>query len=321
MTWGFSPKEVFRRAERKSGSLRECLGGCGYVEALQEEAVMSGSISLPPIPLYLSYSANEVADAAAAAKGSVETQALVAHFQASAAKITSPNALLSDYKSLEVVLGAFGISNQINSTALLRQLLTQDPTSTTSVAYRIGNPKYLEFAKALSNWSTPPFATASSRASIVTAYEENHFEAQAGQQAPGLQDALYFTRQIGSVTSITQLQSDPTLLAVAVTTAGLPLTDFQLLPFTQQTKLLTSKIKLSDFKNPATVQRLAEQYLVTQQSTAGTATVAPGSLLSLFGGSDTSGNSILTVLQAAEGISSTGTTATSAAASILSLIA
>jgi hypothetical protein len=108
---------------------------------------------------------------------------------------------------------------------------------------------------------------------------------------------------------------------VAVTTAGLPLTDFQLLPFAQQTTLLKNKITLSDFKNAAKVQRMAEQYLVSQQSTAGTTTVAPGTLLSLFGGSDTSGNSILSVLQTAEGISSTGTTATSAAASILSLIA
>ena len=58
---------------------------------------MTTAALLPPIPLYLSYSANESADAAKAAKSNGQAQALIAHFQASAAKITSPNALLSDY--------------------------------------------------------------------------------------------------------------------------------------------------------------------------------------------------------------------------------
>ena len=111
---------------------------------------------LPPIPLYLSYAANETADAAAAVKSDGQAQALISHFRASAGSITSPDALLSDYKSLEVVLGAFGISNQINNTAILRKLLTQDPASKTSVAYQLGQPKILEFAKALSNCPAHP---------------------------------------------------------------------------------------------------------------------------------------------------------------------
>ena len=201
---------------------------------------------LPPIPLYLSYAANEPADAAAAVKSNAQAQALIAHFRASAAGITTPKALLSDYKSLEVVLGAFGISNQIGNTAILQKLLTQDPTSKASIAYQLGQPKILEFAKALSNWTTPPFADASSQASIVTAYETNALEASAGQQAPGLQQALYFTREIGSVTNLTQLQADPDLLAVAVTAAGLPVDNFDELDFATQTRILKDKINLSD---------------------------------------------------------------------------
>jgi len=286
---------------------------------------------LAPIPLYLTYAANETADAATATKASAETQSLIAHFQATAAKITTPKQLLSDYKSLSVVLGAFGLSNQINNTALLNKLLTQNPSTKGSLASQLG-AKYLEFASAISTWNTPnstgattsPFAQAGDRASIVSAYEVNNFEASVNGQAPGLQNALYFTRKISSVKSITQLQSDPTLLAVAVTAAGLPLTDFQALSFTQQTAILKNKITLSSFQNPATVKRDAEQYLVAQQTNVNTTaqTVAPGSLLSLFGGSDTTGNSILSILQTATGNSISGTTAsTSAASAVLSLVA
>ena len=153
------------------------------------------------------------------------------------------------------------------------------------------------------------------------AYQTNIFETSAGQQAPGLQQALYFTRQIGAVTSITQLQADPDLLAVAVTAAGLPVDNFDELDFATQTRILKDKINLSDYQNPKTVQRLAEQYLVAQQTAVADTTVPPGSLLSLFGGSDTSGNSLLTVLQTASGASSSGTTASSAAGAVLSLFA
>jgi len=290
---------------------------------------MTTAAILPPIPLYLTYEANEAADAATTVKASPEAQSLIAHFQATAANITTPKQLLSDYKSLSVVLGAFGLSSQINNTALLNKLLTQSPTATDSLASQLG-AKYLEFATAISTWNTPnttgattsPFAQAGDRTSIVNAYELNNFESSVNSQAPGLQDALYFTRKISSVTSITQLQSDPTLLAVAVTAAGLPLTDFQSLSFTQQTAILKSKINLSSFQNPATVKRDAEQYLVSQQTNVNTTaqTVAPGSLLSLFGGSDTTGNSILTILQTADGESSSGTTSTVSAAGVASSV-
>jgi hypothetical protein len=286
---------------------------------------------LPPIPLYLSYAANETADAVTTTKSSPEAQSLIAHFQATAAKITTPKQLLSDYKSLSVVLGAFGLSNQINNTALLNKLLTQNPSAKGSLASQLG-AKYLQFAKAISTWNTgtgtgatkSPFAQAGDRTALVTAYEVNNFEASVNSQAPGLQDALYFTRKIASVTSVTQLQSDPTLLAVAVTTAGLPLTNFQVLSFAQQTHILTTKINLKNFQNPADVKRAAEQYLVSQQTNVNTTaqTVAPGSLLSLFGGSDTTGNSIISILQTATGDSISGTTAsTSAASAVLSLVA
>lgn len=287
---------------------------------------------LPPIPLYLSYAANETADAVTTTKSSPEAQSLIAHFQATAANITTPKQLLADYKSLSVVLGAFGLSNQINNTALLNKLLTQNPSAKGSLASQLG-AKYLQFANAISTWNTPtsttgavtsPFAKAGDRASLVTAYEVNNFESSVNGQAPGLQDALYFTRKIASVTTITQLQSDPTLLAVAVTTAGLPLTDFQVLSFAQQTQILTTKINLKNFQSPADVKRAAEQYLVSQQTNVNTTaqTVAPGSLLSLFGGSDTTGNSIISILQTATGDSITGTTATNSAASaVLSLVA
>jgi hypothetical protein len=288
---------------------------------------MSGSTGLSPLQSYLSYSANEAKYANAASLGNGQQTGLINYFTANAAKLTTPAALLGNYKALSVVLGAFGIGSLINSTALVKQLLTQDPSSKSSVAYRIGNAKYLAFANALQNWNPPPFSTADGVNAIITAYKTNNFEAGANTQTPGLQNALYFTRTAKSITTITQLQSDPSLLAVAVTGLGLPLTAYDNLSFTQQTTLLTQKLKIADLQKPAYVQHLAELYLVQQQLNAGTQlpAVQPGSVASLFGGTSTSGNSVLTILQGSNsgGTSSLLGTSTSGTATnpLLSLFA
>jgi hypothetical protein len=219
---------------------------------------------------------------------------------------------------LSVVLGAFGLSDLVQSPALVKQLLTQNPNSASSTAQRIGNAKYLAFANALQTWSPPPFATADGVSAIVKAYQLNGFEASLGGSASttasltdntgnGLQQALYFTRQAGSITSYTQLQSDPELLAVAVTGIGLPLTAYDNLSFEQQTALLTQKLPIANLKKPSYVQHLAEQYIVQQQLTNGPTNAAPqaGSLLNAFSGTDTSANSLLTILGDSDGGTST----------------
>ncbi len=289
---------------------------------------MSGSI-VSPIQTYLTDSANEGKYASAAALGNAQQTNLISYFTANAGKITTPAALLGNYKALSVVLGAFGIGGLINSTALVKQLITQDPSDTSSVAYRIGNAKDLAFAKALQSWNPPPFSSASGINAIVDAYKKYNFEASAGGQTPGMQQALYFTRMAGSITSLTQLQSDADLMAVAVTGLGLPLTAFDNLSFEQQTSLMKSKLNLSDLQKPAYVQHLAELYLVQQQLANGmtTPTVQPGSMVALFSHTtaSSSANALFTILQNAEPSSAGSTsllgTTSASTKSLLSLFA
>jgi hypothetical protein len=296
---------------------------------------MSGSVSnaggLSPVQAYLTYGNNESKYADAAAAGNASATQLINYFTKHAAGITTPAALLGDYKALSIVLGAFQLGNEVNSTALVKQLLTQDPSSKTSLAYRSGNAKFIAFANAFKTWSPPPFATPAGINSVVTAYKTNLFESGSNAQTPGLQNALYFKRSAASITSLTQLQSDSSLLAVAVTGAGLPLSAFDNLSFEQQTSLLKQKLNIADFQKPSYVQHLAELYLVQQQLSSGGAApaVQAGSVASLFestGGTNSGGGGLLTILQTAEGGSSSSTisllgTATTATNSLLSLFA
>lgn len=278
---------------------------------------MSGSVGFQPIPLYLQYSANESKYATASLKATPQANALISYFNANAASITTPAQLLGNYKALTLVLTAFNLQGSIKDTALLKKLMTQDPESSGSLAKQLGGASYMLFAKAMSNWTTPPFANASDRAQIVSSYTTNVFEQTANGQATGLANALYFTREAPNIKSITALQSDANLLKVAIVATGVSYNDFVQLSFTQQTKLLTSKIKVSQLATPKYVQQLSEQYLIQQTSSA-SSTPAPGSVGSLFAdGTDPSGD-LLGILNPS---SNSSTSDDSSSGGVLSLFA
>ena len=278
---------------------------------------MSGSTGVAPIPLFISYSTNESSFAASALKANPQEGVLLNYFQKVAPTLTTPAALLGNFKALTVVLTAFGLQGAIANTAVLKKLMTQNPTSKTSLAQTLGNQKYLLFATALSNWNPPPFSTSAGVNSVVSAYKTNTFEAGAETQATGLQAALYFTRSIGSIKTLTQLQSDASLLAVVVTGVGLPLDNFDALDFNQQTAILKSKVDLTKFQSPAYVKRFAEQYLLSQQLNATSSSPAPGTLAAAFDdSSDDSGDSLLSILNP-----SSSSTTSSSSGNLLSLFA
>jgi hypothetical protein len=285
----------------------------------KERPEMSGTTGLSSIQLYTQYAANETKYATASVAANAQSTALIDYFKQVAPSLTTPQALLGNYKALTVVLGAFGLQDKIDDTAILKQLLTQDPSSKTSLAQQLGSAKYQLFAQALSNWNPPPFSTAAGINQIVAAYTTNSFETTAGQQVSGLGNALYFTREASSLTSIAQVQADSNLLDVVVTGLGLPLDNFEELSFAQQTSILTSKLPLSQLQNAGDVQRLAERYLISQATDANDAP-APGSTVALFTGTtDSDGDDLLSILYPDSNTnadSSSGTTS-----SVLSLFA
>ncbi len=232
---------------------------------------MSGSIGggLPPIPTYLAIEKNETAAATKAASGNATTLSSVAHFSSASTTISSVASLLGDYKSLQVVLGAFGMSSAIGETAVLKDLMTQNPSSSSSLAYKSGNATWMRFAKEMSGWSSgaTPLSASGAVTAIVGQYEENQYETQEGSSVLGLQQALYFTRTIGSDgSSLNALMSDPTQLNVVETVLGLDPSDFGALDFSEQQSILKNGIKWSQFSSTASIQRYAEQYLVMTQA-------------------------------------------------------
>ena len=245
------------------------------------------------IPIYLGAIKNESTTAAKVEKGSATVEAAVSHFQKVAAGIKTPQALLNDYQSLGVVLGSLGLSSMIGETAVLRKLMTQDPTSSTSLAKTSGNASWQTFAKLMSGWTSKstPLTSTTTVSTIAANFITSSYEAAQNNRYPGMGNALYFTRTASGVTSINALMSNSTLLKVVETNLGLDPDQFGALSFDQQKSILTKNVDLKDFSTANGIRRQAEQYLALLGEDPAAAP-APSGVLGLF--SDTSGGDSLT---------------------------
>jgi len=241
------------------------------------------SAGLSPITLYLADTANESQSVAQYQKTDTTLTNDAAYFQSVASSLSTPSALLGNYRALSFVLSAFGVQDQIQNTGILKQLLAQDPTKSTSLAQTMGNPGLYRFALAMNQFNPPPFSNAGDVTATINAAATNSFEKAQDTLSPGLQSALYFTRNIGNVTTVDQLLSDTSLLKTYLVTQGIDPTSFGNLDFAHQQSVLTNTVKFSDFTHPATVTKLAETYLV-RNSQKSTSTDAASAALSLLNG-------------------------------------
>jgi hypothetical protein len=214
----------------------------------------------------------------------------IAHFKSVAASITTPDALLKDYRALSFVTTAYGLGAEVNQTAILKKLMTQDPTSSSSLAQQLADPAYLKFATAMSNWSPPPFSTKAGIDKAVAGYQESSFEAAVGQDNTALQEATYFSKNAVGLTKLSQLMADKPLLDVVTTALGIP-SAFGALDYNQQVAILKPRIDMTQLATSAGVAKFVEKYLAMDQIKQGQANTSAHSLVSLFQSSSAGGSS------------------------------
>ncbi|WP_173582136.1 DUF1217 domain-containing protein [Acetobacter musti] len=260
---------------------------------------MSGISGLSPVATYILDEKDEAKAATTYAKTDATVSNYVTSFENDASTITSASALMKNYKALAVVLGAYGLSSIQGETALVKDLLTQDPTSSTSVAAKSGNATWLKFAKAFAAWnetsssasstsSSTPFSDPTELESTVSSYEMSQYETSLESSdsttgtVSGVGYALYFSRVMSGSMTLNDIMSDSKLLKVVETVSGFNPTEFGALDYDEQKRLLTKSVDLSDFSSSEKIQQYAERYLGMLQITPQTVTKT-NTVLSLYG--------------------------------------
>ncbi len=91
---------------------------------------------------------------------------------------------------------AYGLSDETNAKALVKQVLSSDLSDSSSLVYKLNDQRYLNLAKAFANLIPNDSAasyTAATTQQVVNSYLEQQLETDVGQQDEGTQLALYFS--------------------------------------------------------------------------------------------------------------------------------
>ena len=221
----------------------------------------------------------------------------VERFRERAAEIGSIDALMKDRRTLTFVLEAFQLESEVDKRAVVRKLLTEDPADLASFANRMADPRYRQLNQTFGfdDETKPPLLDPDRVEQVIRKTLTNRFEKANGEANPGLREAMYFQRMIGSITDVKGLMSDKVLTAVARTALGLP-KQFALLDYEQQKLIFEKRLDAANFQDPAWVNRLVQRYLTLNEDAA-----APASdpRLALFGGAgDGTANGLLSFVGA-----------------------
>jgi hypothetical protein len=263
---------------------------------------------------YLSI-ANNLPKAQAMTAKEPAVQTASAYYAANIGKVTSVDDLVGNYRLLSYALNAFGLSAQINSPALIKQVLEGGVSNPNSLANTL--PQWRAFAKAF-NFVANGAASISTPTAVATTesdYVEQQLENNEGQQDVGVQLAMYFNRVAPTVTSEYGILADKNLLNVVETIFGLP-TAFSAENIDVQAKTLSELLPLSDLTQPKQLQQLTERFTAQYDSTYN----SPGSTATplTVAGSSSSLTPASGALAVLTGITSSNASASSGGGSLFS---
>jgi hypothetical protein len=206
--------------------------------------------------------------------------------------VSSVDDLLKDQRLKSYIVKAYDLESGISNDTL-RKIFTSDQADTRSFVNKSNNAAYKALAadfnfNADGTVARAPSNVAQSQGEITKTqqlYYRQTVEEEAGAQNEGVRLALYFERKAANITSAYSILADKALLQVAQTALGLPET-MSLLDIDRQAEMITKRIDVKDFKNPAKVQKLLTQFsaMWDMKNAESTASTSPAAIL-IGGGS------------------------------------
>ena len=199
-----------------------------------------------------------------------DVTAATAYYKANIGSVKSASDLVNNYRLLSYALQAYGLGNQINSTALVKKVIEGGVSNPKSLANTLPNPAWKAFAAAF-DFTDSGAASPSSASSVATTtgdYVEQQLESNEGQQDPGVQLALYFQRVAPTVTSSYGILGNENLLEVLQTIFGLaPTTTSSQID--AEANSVGKLVPISELQDPTKVKQLVERFTAAYDSTYG----------------------------------------------------
>jgi hypothetical protein len=184
-----------------------------------------------------------------------------AYYAANIGKVASISDFVGNYRLLSFALDAYGLGDQINSKALITQVLQGGVSNPNSLANTLNDSRWRAFAQAF-NFAGAGAASISTSSAIQTTtnnYVEQQMESDQGGQDPGVQLALYFQRVAPTVTNAYGILADKNLLEVVQTIFGIS-PHASASNIDQQAAQISKVLPISELQDPKKVQQLVERF-------------------------------------------------------------
>jgi len=215
----------------------------------------------------------------AAHANSPEIQRDIAYFAENIGNVKTAEDLVSDRRLLKVTLGAFGLGDEIDKRAFIREILQDGVETPGTLGSRLNNQNYIDMAKTLrfDRESGPRIVFSAVQEEITSKYLSQSFEIAVGEQDSSLRLALDFKRRIGDVSERGwyALLGDQPMRAVLQTALGIP-TEAAAIDIDKQVELFESRAlsvlgtrDASELSQSANIDKLVSRYLIIDQSLSG----------------------------------------------------
>jgi hypothetical protein len=203
------------------------------------------------------------------------------YFEQNISKVQTPDDLVSDRRLLRVALGAFGLQDDINNRAFIREILEEGTADEDALANRLTDDRYKQFtdAFAFKDRPIPRTQLLTFGAEITSQFRNREFETAVGEQDEALRLAMNAQRELGDIASEDvpedtmwfRILGNPPLRRVFDVALGMP-ANFAQLDLDRQLEIFksraSSQLDMSDpseLVDPDVQDRLIQRFLLRDQ--------------------------------------------------------
>jgi hypothetical protein len=206
----------------------------------------------------------------------------IEYYQSNIKTIKTIDDFVKNDRIFKFAMKAYGLEDMAYAKGMIKKMLQGGVTNPLSMANKMSNPLYKEFAKAFDFVGKGAAATsaASATTEAVSKYVQMALEKKEGEQNQGVQLAMYFKRKASSVTTTMGILADKALLKFVQTTFGIPESASKA-DLDIQVRNLEKHLNIKDLQDPKKVDKLIQRFSAMWDVTnASTTQMAP--VLTLF---------------------------------------
>lgn len=185
-------------------------------------------------------------------------------FHARIGQIGSVDELVKDHQVYSFVMKAFGLEKEIFAKAMMKRILTADPSDKASLVNRLTDPRYREINRVMGFGTDGKVARPDFGGALWAKALEDRYVAQRmidGQMEdnPAVGVALDFERKAKGLTSWFKVLADPKMAGFFRTAFGLPDSVAQG-SVDAQAKMFEQRMKIGELQDPEARKKLVRQY-------------------------------------------------------------